>query len=248
MNQPADMLVETVCRKCGHKWLAAAMILPLLSRPFVPTVCENCAAEMQREAETRARAEQAQRDRACRQQREAYWEKLCPKEYRLTTESGGKTSLARLELECKLLPQILAWKFGERGLVIRSRASGRCKTRSAWRLLRKHWNEGRSIAAFTAGAFQRHAQDETGKFTLNTWFNRIASADILFLDDLGKGYWTENTEAIWFDLLEHRTSNGKPVIVTTNYTGDELVTASRSDATAYAVRRLRDFCDLVTLD
>jgi DNA replication protein DnaC len=107
---------------------------------------------------------------------------------------------------------------------------------------------GISTVAFTAGAFQRHAQDEAGKFTLTPWFNKIASADILFLDDLGKGYWTENTEAIWFDLLEHRTSQGKPVIVTTNYTGDELINASRSEATAYAIRRLRDYCETIVLD
>jgi hypothetical protein len=248
MNDAADMLVETVCRKCGHKWLAAAMKLPLLSRPFVPTVCENCAEELQREAEARERAEQARRERMRRQQRDAAWEKLCPKEYRLTTEAGGKTVLARLELECKKLPEILAWKSTERGLVIRSRASGLSKTRAAWRLLRKHWIEGRHIVAFTAGAFQRYAQDEAGKFTLNTWFNRVACADILFLDDLGKGYWTENTEAVWFDLLEHRTSHGKPLIVTTNYTGDELIKASRSEATAYAVRRIKDFCDIIALD
>lgn len=41
--------------------------------------------------------------------------------------------------------------------------------------------------------------------------------DILFLDDLGKGNWTENTEAISFVLVEIRTSNGRPLIVTTNY-------------------------------
>jgi DNA replication protein DnaC len=72
--------------------------------------------------------------------------------------------------------------------------------------------------------------------------------DIVFLDDLGKGYWTENTEALWFDLLEHRTSQGRPIIVTTNYSGQELIRGSRSEATAYAMRRLRDYCDTVALD
>jgi hypothetical protein len=248
MSNAADMLVETVCRKCGHKWLAAAMILPLVNRPFVPTICQKCGEELQREVEARERAEQARRERLRREKRDALWEKLCPVEYRLTTEADGRTGLAKLELECKQLPAILAWKFSDRGLVIRSRASGLCKTRAAWRLLRKQWNEGRKIVAFSAGAFQRQAQDEAGKYSMNVWFNNIAGADILFLDDLGKGFWTENTEAVWFDLLEHRTSHGKPVIVTTNYTGDELITGSRSNATAYAVRRLRDYCELITLD
>jgi hypothetical protein len=248
MSHAADMLVETVCRKCGDKWLAAAMLLPLINRPFIPTICQRCGEEMQREAEARARAEQAQREQLRREKRDLQWEKLCPIQYRLTTECGGKTTLARLELECKQLPAILAWKFSDRGLVIRSRGSGLCKTRAAWRLLRKQWNEGRKIVAFSAGAFQRQAQDQAGKFTMNAWFNNIAGADIMFLDDLGKGYWTENTEAVWFDLLEQRTSQGMPMVVTTNYSGDELINASRSDATAYAVRRLRDYCDSIVLD
>src|SRR5438270_5161311 len=99
MSSAADMLVETVCRKCGHKWLAAAMILPLVNRPFVPTVCQKCGEEMQREAEARARAEQVHREQLRRDKRDAHWEKLCPREYRLTTEADGKTELARLELE-----------------------------------------------------------------------------------------------------------------------------------------------------
>src|SRR6478672_938351 len=117
MSNAADMLVETVCRKCGHKWLAAAMILPIVNRPFVPTVCEKCAEELQREAEARARAEQAHREQLRREKRDAEWEKLCPVVYRLTTEADGRTVLAKLELECKQLPAILAWKFSDRGLV-----------------------------------------------------------------------------------------------------------------------------------
>jgi hypothetical protein len=37
-------------------------------------------------------------------------------------------------------------------------------------------------------------------------------------------------------------------IVTTNYTSDELIRGSRSEATAYAMRRLRDYCDTIALD
>jgi hypothetical protein len=41
---------------------------------------------------------------------------------------------------------------------------------------------------------------------------------------------------------------GKPIIITTNYNGDELIRRSRSEATAYAVRPLRDYCDTIALD
>jgi hypothetical protein len=40
----------------------------------------------------------------------------------------------------------------------------------------------------------------------------------------------------------------KAIIITTNYTRDELIKRSRSEATAYAVRRLPDYCDTIALD
>ena len=248
MTETSEQRIEATCRQCGHKWQALPVVLPMLRAPIIPSICETCDEECERQAATKARIESAARKQKAETKRADQWQKLCPREYRLTTESDGKTQLAKLELECRQLPRILAWNYGERGLVIRSRESGLCKTRAAWRLIRKHWNDGRSIIAYTAGAFQRRAQDEAGKFNITAWFNNIAAADLLFLDDLGKGYWTENTEAVWFDLLEHRTSQGRPIIVTTNYSGQELIKGSRSEATTFTVRRLRDYCDTISLD
>jgi hypothetical protein len=181
-------------------------------------------------------------------EREKQWNKLCPVEYRLTTEANGKTEVARLELLNPKLKDILAWNYGERGLIIRSRRSGKGKTRSAWRLLRKQWLDRHTILSFTAGMFQRKAQDAAGKYQLDDWFNKLATADILFIDDLGKGNWTENTEAIWFDLVEARTSNGLPLIITTNFKGDALTENSRSDIAEFTIRRLREFCSVIALD
>jgi hypothetical protein len=239
---------EAVCRRCGFKWQTVPIILPFLSGPVLPGLCHTCEREIDAAKKAQAAREAEKRRLAHLTAREKAWAKLCPQEYRLTTETDGKTEIARLELLVPKLKEILAWPFGSRGLIIRSRASGRGKTRSAWRLLRKHWLDERTIAFHSAGSFQRRMQDAAQGYQLESWFKQLAAVDILYIDDLGKGPWTQLTEAFWFDLVEARTSNCRPIIVTTNYKGDELEDRSRSDTAEFTIRRLREFCDVVTLD
>jgi DNA replication protein DnaC len=239
---------EAVCRRCGFKWRTAAVVLPFLSAPMVPGICPVCDRGLEAERKATAERTRQAREKARQEQREKAWAKLCPQEYRLTTETDGKTEIARLELLVPKLKEILAWQYGSRGLIIRSRASGRGKTRSAWRLLRKQWLEERTIAFHTAGGFKRKVQDAAQVFHLDAWFKQLAAVDILYIDDLGKGDWTQLTEAFWFDLVETRTSHCRPIILTTNYKGEELEDRSRGDIPEFTIRRLREFCDVITLD
>jgi hypothetical protein len=240
--------IITTCRRCGDKWEAIPIVSEFLTAPLLPDLCPVCGQELERQKQEQLQKQKLAAIQKRMEQREKEWIKLCPIEYRLKNEAYGKTEIAILELLNPKLKDILAWNYGERGLIIRSRKSGRGKTRSAWRLLRRQWLEHRSIAAYTAAAFQRKAQDAAGKYQLDAWFNHLASVDILFLDDLGKGNWTENTEAVWFDLVETRTSNARPLIITTNFKGEDLTEQSRSATTEFTVRRLREFCDIITLD
>jgi hypothetical protein len=240
--------VTTICRRCGHTWEVIPIVSEFLKAPIVPGLCQVCERELQRIKQDQLNKQKDLKLQRLFEAREKEWIRICPIEYRLKNESYGKTEIAKLELLNPNLKDILAWNFGARGLIIRSRKSGRGKTRSAWRLLRKQWLDHRSLACHTAAGFQRKAQDAAGKYQLDAWFDHLASIDILFLDDLGKGNWTENTEAIWFDLVETRTANGRPIIITTNLKGDELTENSRSQTTEFTVRRLREFCDVITLD
>lgn len=240
--------ITAICRRCGHTWEAIPIVSEFLKAPIVPGLCQVCEQELERIKKDQLLKQKALKLQRLFEQREKEWNKLCPIEYRLKNESYGKTEIARLELLNPKLKDILAWNCSEGGLIIRSRKSGKGKTRSAWRLLRKQWLEHRSLACFTAGSFQRKAQDAAGKYELDQWFNHLAAVDILFLDDLGKGNWTENTEAIWFDLVESRTSQGRPIIITTNLKGEDLTERSRSQTTEFTVRRLREFCEIITLD
>lgn len=206
-------------------------------------ICPQCDADIQREEKL---AEQHRREQAIvrnARARDEAWAKWCPKEFRLISEGEGKTELARLEIDQPKVKELLAWK-GPRGLIIRG-VTGTCKTRSMWRLIRRLYVEGKTVTVLTAAQFDRECRDAGGNFTLTDWFNRLAARDVLVLDDLGKHPWTPATEATWFDLVDERTREDKPIIVTTNDTGDSLASRMAPERAEPLIRRLRDFCEMM---
>ena len=177
--------------------------------------------------------------------KEKNWNSICPKEYRLKSESNGNTELFKLELNCKQLKQILAHDK-DKGLILFSRISGKCKTRAIWRFIRQLWNQGHSIRAFTSSSFQRECQDAAGNHLSTEWFNKVSRCDYLFIDDVGKQPWTANTHGAWFDIVESRTSEGRPILMTTNLTSIEMSQLSTNGL--FVTRRLDEYCQWIRLD
>lgn len=177
-----------------------------------------------------------------RDDRIAEWVKICPMEFRIPIEAGGNTDLRRMDADCPNWRQALNWKFGCRGLMLRG-DSGRCKTRAMWRLVRRLFDERHKVIALTSAKFDRECRDAAGSFTLSAWFDRLATVDVLFLDDLGKANWTQATEAQIFDLIDQRTREGRPILATSNDTGASLAARLSDDRGAPLVRRLRDYCE-----
>lgn len=208
------------CIECGKTFMARGMIL--FDRVLMPSACEPCADK--------------------RDSRLIEWVRICPIEFRLPSEAGGKTRLEVMDAASPGWRRILDWKCGQRGLLVRG-ATGRCKTRGMWRLLRKVFDERRKIAVLTSAQFDRQCRDAGGNFTLTPWFNQLATVDVLFLDDLGKARWTEGTEAQIFDLIDQRTREGKPILATTNDDGATLAARLSADRGEPLIRRLRDYCD-----
>ena len=231
------------CRTCGKPFLSAVCRNPLNPSKVLARQlhCDPCvAAEQERIATTAAalRAEAAERDL------QAAWERDCPMEFRAKLE-GGPTDLERLARELPQLPEILAHPLGAQGLILRGK-TGAGKTRAMYRLLRSYFvgTPRPRILALTAGEFDRQARDAAGNFTLSTWFRRLAEADALFVDDVGKGKWTPATSGQFWEVIDDRTRNGRPVFLTTNFSGDRLVQVLGldGDTAEPLLRRLREHC------
>lgn len=235
------------CLTCGRAFEAA-----LYPHPFKPgryffeqRHCGPCVQSEQdrlaRDAEAR-RAEQAQRDA------QAAWERICPPEFR-TQEEGGPTDVERLRSVLPQMEAVLSHPYGPNGLILRG-DTGAGKTRAMFRLLRVYFDRVAPrprIMALTAGQFDRQARDAAGTFTLTPWFDRLASADVVFIDDLGKGRWTPATSGQFWDLVDSRTRHGRPMFITTNFSGGHLVKVlGLDDDTAEPLlRRLREYCRVV---
>ena len=249
MNEPLETLLPkeaATCEHCGDAFDAA-----YVEHPFRPgeiltkqRACPKCyAAHLEAQQAKSAPLD----EELARLRREAKWAELCPSLYRLESE-GGLTDLDRLLRAQPAIEKVPARPYGAKGLLIRGK-SDVGKTRIMWRLLRKHFDSGRGVIAYTSGSFERASRDAAGNFTLTEWFNRLCAVDCLFFDDLGKVSWSKTTTATFFDLVEHRTSNLKPLFITTNLAGDTLLTVLQvdKDLGAPLLQRLREHCDVLVL-
>lgn len=83
-----------------------------------------------------------------------------------------------------------------------------------------------------------------------TWHRIVESwcrAPFLFIDDLGKEKTTEKIGSILFQIVDERTANKLPTIITTNHNGSALEARFTEPETGAAfVARLREFFDTVS--
>jgi hypothetical protein len=231
--------VPSTCQICHQDFGAAVMRSPFNPGKvlFQAQYCDPCI--INRQAIERDKAwTQAQNER--QMARRGAWDALCPMEFRLTGE-GGRTDLGRLLSEFPILQQVIEHDLSIQGLIVRGK-SGHGKTRAVWRLLRRSFDANKRIRAMASGEFDRQARDAGGKFTLTEFVDRLIEADVLFLDDLGKAPWTPATVGIWFDVLDGRYREGRPIVVTTNLDGAALCKQLRigPDIGEPMLRRMRE--------
>ena len=170
-----------------------------------------------------------------RARRDLRFKEICPALYL-------DTDLARLPQ--KQLAAALEWKFQPQGMLFLGE-TGRGKSRVAWTLLRRVLVEDMPEIKFKwfdcvgfGHEIAKHYKSEDAE----TWLELMATIDLLFMDDLGKLKLTERAETELFGLIERRCANRKPMIVTTNDTGDTLASRMTDNRGPALIRRLREFC------
>ena len=87
-------------------------------------------------------------------------------------------------------------------------------------------------------------------YARGTWHRIVdlwCKEELLFIDDLGKEKTTERTGSILFQIIDERTANNLPTIITTNHNGSALGARFVEPETGAAfVARLREFFDAVS--
>ena len=146
-----------------------------------------------------------------------------------------------------IISKAMDWKPTDNkcGLILHGE-TGTCKSRTAWLVFNKMWKENYPKPAMflQMRKFERIIENSFENRDHGNSIDSLIKLPLLVLDDLGKERLTARMETDLFSIIDERTSNLMPTIITTNYTGSTLMDRFNNKETGTAfVRRLRDYFD-----
>ena len=160
-----------------------------------------------------------------------------PTQAELYERAGIPPEYQGIRLGCE--PYIKAMREGRNVFLCGENGTG--KTTLAASVAMALIDEGKA-ARFVNAAIE--AARIKGDFSIQGYeYDRMATAPVLVLDDLGKGVSTDWEVSLWYSVAEARNAAKLPTLTTTNYDGGDLIrrlTVGGDDSTARAiVSRLR---------
>ena len=222
------------CWVCGRQ-LGNARSVIVCGRKFTfgPTVCDACAEASEAEA---------QRKNPSR------WERLCPQLYQCTDVGRLENDLRWQGYDERWVKEVLNWQYAPRGLVL-SGPTGVGKSRIMWLLLRRLLDqEHRTGVVLNAVTFRSGLQSAARQGETEVFVRRLVHSDIVYWDDLGQMHLTGPSSEMLLHIIEERACMGRPILATTQYSGEELDVQFERPQMGQAIRRrLNEFCGVVRI-
>jgi hypothetical protein len=224
---------DRVCSKCG-KTIRSEKLTFEGREVFtsIMCICNECADR----SEARAKAKAAE---AIISGTNIGWDKICPAAF-LDTDPA-------LLPDQKAMNEVIGWQYGPLGLIL-SGVTGLGKSRCLYLLLRRMaLKEGRSVCAVRAADFGTECSllFAEGMTKAYAYSKKLIQADVLAIDDLDKCRFSERVESELFRIIDSRTMNRTPIIVTLNANPDQLTTMMSETRSWPTIRRLQEFCNIV---
>jgi len=218
-------IVEVSCRRCAG-----------LYKTYEPSglgddlVCPSCL----QSAEAKAKAKE----------REKAFLKLCP-------PAMAATELERLPAwkdNQASVKKALAWNpTPEKPLLILHGVTGRGKSRLMWQVMKRlAIEEGLPPVYFGAGELSLSVSSAWADMKAEALVHSLKAAKVLAFDDLDKDRLSPKAEEALFAVISHRCDHGKPTLITTNLTGEPLVSRMSAEMGTALLRRLREFSSTVS--
>lgn len=234
-EEKEDTYEAAECLECKEPFTRKTVFI--MGRDFSPRYCGPCIEK----AEQKGKEEDARREE---EERLARWAAICPPIYRDTDPSDVRLSANGRDAAMR-------WRPGPKGLGMVG-TTGVGKTRCLSLALRAAFDARVSCAFVSHNEFSRTAAlafggpDDTRKDMMSKLM-RWRDVGALLLDDLGKPPKTERADAELEELIEYRTSHRLPILWTANAGGEWLMKRLGEDRGEPLVRRLAEFCEIVTI-
>lgn len=182
---------------------------------------------------------------AKRRTAQAAYDHHCPSEYR-----AYRRDHPNLEANGGAADRVLSWRYNRKGLLL-SGPTGRCKTRTAWELVRLLCGAGVEVRPYHAmdwfSALHEHVK--YGRDEAKDWVDAVAWRAVVFIDDWGQEANLKAREdwaqAWFFRFLDLRIERGLPLIVTTNLSAQAIIDRHESIKSDPLLRRLLEVCEVV---
>lgn len=232
--QPSQQENGIKCRMCGSEISSGLAlqdlpdVIKLALKGIQPTICDACDEIIR---ETRRQSVLAARERE--------FLRICPHNY-------ANTDLNLLpETSRRQWARAMEWQYGPKGVVMHG--PPRCgKTRILWLMIQKMVMAGLKPVCLTCHELSAQSARFNDEHAAFAWKDAVFAADSLCLDDFGTFKATERLEADIFDLIEGFVSAGKPVLITTNGTGDVQLAQFSAERGPAIVGRIREFCSSIS--
>lgn len=149
-------------------------------------------------------------------------------------------------IDSKLAPQmqIALREYKTDHSVLLHGVTGTGKTRAAWVMFNRAWLElyPKSCQFLTMRKLEQQIELGFANQNHGDVLERLSNCYLLVIDDLGKERLTARMESDLFAIIDERSSNKRPTIITTNYNGNGLSERFSNGETGTAlVRRLKDY-------
>jgi DNA replication protein DnaC len=137
------------------------------------------------------------------------------------------------------------WKDGRSILLHGTTRLG--KTRAAWEIARRHWkSKFKKQLFFTMRGFERMIDEGFHRGDHSKRLDEIIKCPFLYIDDLGKEKMTQRIACDLFAVVDERTINHRPTVITTNFTSSGLLGRfDDQELGAALIGRFRDYFDIV---
>ena len=124
--------------------------------------------------------------------------------------------------------------------------TGTGKTWVMWWLLRRLLEEQRRVVALDAVTYRSGLSNAAREGETEAYVRRLVRADVLYWDDFGQTHLSGAASEMLLHLVEQRTSQERPLLLTSQYSGDALECQfERPEMGAAVRRRLNNYCQLI---